>query len=383
MTSNDTKKASFKSLGRKVRRIMIYVVSGLLVCILILAGVLLALSPGKPIPFVDENGNPVPGSISEKIWIDVNGVQEGMFIKSKNASNPVLLFLHGGTGMPEYFITRDYPTGLENLFTVVWWERRGTGLSYGPSIPPETMTIEQMIADTLAVTNYLRQRFHQDKIYLMAHSGGSIIAIQAAARAPELYNAYIAIGQMAYQLKSENLAYAYMLEQFKRNGDTRWVQRLEAGPVTMAIPLPDSYMALRDDAMHSLGIGTTHDMKSVITGVFLASWLNPEYTMGEKLNIWRGKKFSDNLLWNTILAIDLTKQVTELKLPVYFFHGIDDYTVNYAETKVYFEQLKAPVKGFYTFNQSAHSPIMEEPAKSLQILQEDVLHGTNNLADIK
>ena len=47
----------------------------------------------------------------------------------------------------------------------------------------------------------------------------------------------------------------------------------------------------------------------------------------------------------------------------------------------YFEKLKAPVKGFYTFERSAHSPTFEEPEKTLKIIQEDVLRGTNSLAD--
>jgi hypothetical protein len=33
------------------------------------------------------------------------------------------------------------------------------------------MTLEQFIGDTLSVTDYLRNRFGKEKIYLMAHSG--------------------------------------------------------------------------------------------------------------------------------------------------------------------------------------------------------------------
>jgi hypothetical protein len=62
------------------------------------------------------------------------------------------------------------------------------------------------------------------------------------------------------------------------------------------------------------------------------------------------------------------------------FHGIYDYTCSYAEAKSYFEKLKAPLKGFYTFEQSAHSPVFEEPEKT-RFLREDVLAGANSLAD--
>ena len=375
------KKHSLQSLARKAGRIMLIMFSIVLACVIILLGVLQFWSyPGTPKPFVDQDGNPLANSISEKIHININGVEQGMFIKSKNDKNPVLLYLHGG--MPDYLLTEQYPTGLEDYFTVVWWEQRGSGMSYSPDIPAETMTLEQMISDTLEVTNYLRQRFGKEKIYLMGHSGGTFIGIQTAARAPELYRAYIGVAQMSYQLKSEKLAYDYMLQQFKESGNTNMVQKLEAAPVTMTGGTPDAYRALRDPAMHSLGIGTIHTMNSVVTGIFLPSWRSPDYTLMEKVHTWTAKaKSGVALLWDDMLATDLSKELTEFDLPVYFFSGIYDYTVNYTLAKDYFEKIQAPVKGFYTFEQSAHSPMFEEPDRTLKILREDVLVGTNSLAD--
>jgi len=371
-----------RPFAQKVKRIMCIAVSILSVGILILLGGLLAIGPGKPEPFLDENGKPLAGSISEKIFVEVNGVNQGMFIKGRDVNNPVLLYLHGG--MPDYFLTQKYPTGLEEIFTVVWWEQRGTGLSYNPDMPQETMNVEQMVADTLVLTNYLRQRFDVDKIYLMGHSGGTFVGIQAAVRAPELYHAYIGVAQMSYQLESEQMAYEYMLQQFTKNGDTNMVQELEASPVTMAGGVPDSYQLVRDIAMHSLGIGTMHDMHSVVTGIMLPSFQFREYTIGEKLNLWRAKSQSGvSTMWSEMMVIDLRRDVTKLDVPVYFFEGKYDYTVNYTLAKDYFEKLDAPVKGFYTFEESAHSPMFEEPEKTVMILLEDVLTGTNNLADAK
>ncbi len=380
MTEN---RISFQSSIRKAGRIMLTLISIFLVCILILIGVLQVWSyPGKPKPFMDKNGSLLPGSLSEKVFVNINGVKQGMFIKSKDVTHPVLLYLHGG--MPDYFLTEKYPTGLEDYFTVVWWEQRGSGLSYSANLPRETTTLEQMISDTLEVTNYLRQRFGKEKIYLMGHSGGTFIGIQAAARAPELYYAYIGVAQMSNQLQSEKLAYDYMLQQFKENGDTKMVKKLEAAPVTVTSGTPKSYLLLRDVAMHSLGIGTTHDMHSVVTDIFLPSFQCRDYTLSEKIGMWRGKSQSGVAsLWDAMLSTNLSEHLPEVDVPVYFFDGVYDYTVNYTLAKNYFEKLHAPIKGFYTFEQSAHSPIFEEPEKSLTILREDVLTGTNKLADIK
>lgn len=369
---------------RKAARVM-WTVFGFFIAIsLVLLGILLAWSPGQPQPFLDENRKLLVDSLSEKIHVQINGVDQGMFIKSRNIHNPVLLFVHGGPGMPEYWLTQRYPIGLEDHFTVVWWEQRGTGLSYHLDIQPESMTAEQFVADTIEVTRYLLNRFGQEKIYLMGHSWGSYIGVQAAAQAPDLYYAYIGMGQVSYQIQSEQLAYEYALAYYRQNGDQRMVRKLEAAPPTTSVPLPAAYEALRDEYMHTAGIGTTREMKSVITGIFLPSWQFREYTLAEKFNLWRGKVFSrsrDFGLWDTMQATDLTQQVAELSIPVYFFHGRYDYTCAYPLARTFFDELQAPLKGFYTFEHSAHSPLFEEPEKTLRILLEDVLNATNALAD--
>ena len=162
------------------------------------------------------------------------------------------------------------------------------------------------------------------------------------------------------------------------------VQRLEAAPVTVTSGTPAGYLLLRDVAMHSLGIGTLHEMNSVVTGIFLPSLQSRDYTLREKIDLWRGKASSGVAsLWDDMISTDLSEELPELHLPVYFFHGIYDYTCSYPLAKDYFQKLQAPVKGFYTFEQSAHSPMFEEPQKVQKIIVEDILAGTNRLADKK
>ena len=350
-------------------------------CALVVGGAMLWRSRGKIRSFRDAAGRLVAGSLAEKVFVDINGVPQGMFIKSRDAGNPVLLFLHGGPGMPEYFLDRTHPTGLENDFTVCWWEQRGAGISYSSDVTSESMTTEQLIDDAIAVTDYLRERFGQRKVYLLGHSWGSFLGIQVAARAPERYHAYIGMGQVAHQQRSEVLAYRYALEQFRKAGDEKMVRKLEAAPVTLDASLPAAYMKVRDRAMHSLGVGTTRDMRSVVTGVFVPVWRTPDYTLAERAAIWRGKAFSRGVMWDDFQATDLTAKVTEVDLPVYICQGRYDHTCSYDLARGYFEKLRAPVKGFYTFARSAHSPAFEEPERFRRVLREDVLTGETRLAD--
>jgi pimeloyl-ACP methyl ester carboxylesterase len=290
--------------NKSLKRMLLILFSIVLGLLLILICILLLYSPDKSKPYLDDTGKPIPQSISEKIYVNINGMEQGMIIKSKDSLHPVLLYLHGG--VPDYFLTQKYPTGLEDYFTVVWWERRGSGLSFNADISLKEITLEQLLSDTKEVTNYLRKRFGKEKIYLMGCSGGTFIGIQAAAQTPELYHAYIAVAQMTDQLKSERLAYEYMLEEFKKKGNKKMVRKLELAPITIAEGTPAAY-----------------DMKSIITGMFIPSFSCREYTLTEKINLWRAKaKSGVSILWDTILVTDLSKQVPEINIPIYFFHGI-------------------------------------------------------------
>lgn len=317
-----------------------------------------------------------------KVRVPVNRVDQGMFLEPGPAGSPVLLFLHGGPGMPEHWLTRRRPTALHEAFTVAWWDQRGAGLSYHPGLSASTMTVDQFIADTIEVARYLCRRFAVEKVHLMGHSWGSFIGLQAAAQAPGLFASYIGMAQVTNQLASEQEAYRFMLDRYRARGDHRMVRRLERAPVGDTIPLPRRYEAVRDSAMHRLGVGTTRDMNSVITGIFLPSWRSADYTLRETVDLWRGRRFSRGCgLWEQMLATDLTHVVTRLELPAYFLHGRHDRTVSYVLARAYADRIEAPAVGFYTFEHSAHSPAFEEPERALRILAGDVLAGATSLAD--
>ncbi|HSK14097.1 MAG TPA: alpha/beta hydrolase, partial [Phnomibacter sp.] len=239
----------------------------------------------------------------------------------------------------------------------------------------------------IEVTHYLRERFGKDKIYIMAHSGGTPIALLATSRHPELYHAYMAMAQITDQAASEIRAYQFMMEHFTKKGDAKKVNALEKYPVTGpdADVLTFYRSAIRDQLMHEAGIGTMRHMRSVIRDIFLPSWFCRAYTLPEKMGLWRSK-FSflpKTGLHRAVISTDFAARVPRLDVPVYFFSGKHDLTVNTGLSKAYFEKLQAPLKGFYFFQHSAHSPLYEEPGRVRQIVAEDVLHLQNDLADEK
>jgi len=367
------------NIMRKIGVTLIFIFVLAFITIFSLIIFIIVNSPGKPKDFLDENRKIITNSISEKGFIEINGEKLGFFIKGKNVNNPILLYLHGG--MPDYFLTQKYPTGLDDIFTTVWWEQRGAGLSYNAKYKERAVNIDNLIDDTKDITNYLRNRFSRDKIYIMAHSGGSYLGIKVIQKYPELYIAYIGVAQISYQKLSEKKAYDYIIEHYKNDEKKKKiVNDLINNPIIMTEPLPTKYTRIRDYAMHDLGIGTMHNIKYVVTGIFIPSLLFKEYSLREKIDLWKGKASSGiSIIWNELISHDLAKENIIFKVPVYFLHGIYDYTCSYELAKEYFEKINAPVKGFYSFNYSAHSPIFEEPKECIKIIKENILSKINQI----
>ncbi len=338
---------------------------------------LLAISSGTPEQFIDEDGTVLEGSISEKIFVNIGGVKQGMFIRSKNPDNPVLLFLHGGPGFPNYFLMEKFKPGLEDFFTVCYWEQRGGGLSYTPEVSLASMTLDQLTADAIEVTHYLRERFAKEKICIMAWSGGTTIALPAVAKAPELFHAYMAMGQITRQRESERIAYDYMLNHYiKENNQKPIKQLMKFNNLETEADLISFYNSgARDNLMHELGIGTMRNMKSVFKDIFLPVWTCRAYTLREKYIIWKSKLMflPRTYLKNETLTTDFIESYPKIDVPIYFMCGKYDLTVNIDISRDYYNQLIAPMKGFYTFENSAHGPLFEESERFKEILIQDVL----------
>lgn len=375
----------FKSLAKKVLKMILIFVLTIFSLVVVLFIVILIQSTGKPDPFLDKSGKLLKNSLSEKIFVEIGGVQQGMFIMSKNIENPVLLYVHGGPAFPNYFLIDKYKPGLEDYFTVCYWEQRGGGLSFTPEVSLESMNFEQLTFDAIEVTNYLRKRFSKDKIYIMAHSGGTPIALKAVYKSPELYVAYMAMAQITNQKESEKIAYKYMIDEFSRKGNKKDESDLKKFDVLKSDSniMPFYKSVIRDKTMHELGIGTMHNMNSIFWDIFIPVWTCKAYTLTEKINIWKSK-FSflpkTNLI-KELLSIDFTQEIGKIEIPVYFFSGKYDLTVNVDLSRAYYKKLKAPKKGFYTFSKSAHSPLFEEPDRFKEILENDILKGLTNLCD--
>lgn len=310
-------------------------------------------------------------SLHEKTVIKTDGAGIGLILLSDNVDNPVLLVCGGGPGIPQYLMESFYPSVLPEYFTVCYYDYRGTGLSYDNSVDPNDMTTEQFISDALLVTDYLRDRFGQEKIYIMGHSFGTYVALNTVNLHPENYIAYLAMSQNCDQHRSELLAYDYMRSEYEKQGNRSMVAGFDEYSIKESDEDYRRYTnsGLRDKAMHALGVGTTSDMDNVITDLFFPSLRVTAYTPLERINIWRGKVASGRFaVHNESRVFNAFETVKSISIPIWFFAGENDMTCCTSLQKEYYELIEAPDKEFFLYEGCAHSPIYEDSDKTREIL---------------
>lgn len=309
------------------------------------------------------SGNTPEGKtkIAGKGWTEIGGIRQGYFIRGENEENPVLLFLHGGPGSPELPMIKN--TELEKYFTICYWDQRGAGMSYNSDTKPGTMTVAQMVEDARAMTDILRQRYRQDKIYLMGHSWGSYLGIKTIEKYPGLYKAYIGIGQVTHQRESERMAYDYIIGEAQKAGDQKTVKAFtKYDKYAPEFPSNDYLLKVRTQGMNKYGVGIMHKNASMFH-IALDLMYYRGYTLGDKLNYLQGTMFSLQNLFHCVLEDNLFESSIHFEVPVYIVHGKYDYQVSYVLSRAWFNTITAPGKAFFTFENSAHSPNIEEVEK--------------------
>lgn len=327
-------------------------------------------SSGNLPPLLDKAGENIINSISEKGKVDINGVSQGFFIRGENLENPIILYLHGGVPELPFILPRESEERLEKYFTICYWEQRYVGMSYNKSINSDNLTIEQMVDDVCKMTKYLQLRFGKNKIYLVAHSWGTYLGIKTIEKYPDEYTAYIAISQITNQLESERLAYDYLLQHASAIGDTKSEKELRKfDRNTEDFPNYDYLVSIRSELLEKYGVGTLRgksSMSKLVSDVFKFKG----YTILEKINFGCGSKFHTKHLFPYLFADNLFKSSLSFNLPVYFLHGKYDQTVSHGLAQEYFEIVNAPHKEFISFENSAHSPNIDEIVKfSLTMLK--------------
>jgi len=311
--------------------------------------------------------SPTPNNtISSLEYIQLNGVKQCLMIRSYDINNPIILYIHGGPGTPELPLIRHFNSDLEKHFTIVYWEQRGTGKSFNKNIADSTYKIAQFIDDGYELSKYLIKRFNKEKIFILGHSWGTIISVKLVINHPELYYAYIGIGQEVNVKKGEELSYKYALSKANESNNKKAIKELQQINIPFYLTIDNNknwYKQLKTERKWLTYFGgVLHNQKdySQFTKIYLKA---SEYSLFDMIKFARGSVISLNKLWPEIMKVNLLNEYTDFKIPVYLFQGKFDYNNPTELVYEYYNKITAPKKELLIFDESAHNPNFEENLK--------------------
>jgi proline iminopeptidase len=325
------------------------------------------------------DGQPIDGSLAELTTVRLGGVDQTVMIRAADPDKPVLLYLSGGPGQSDLAYARVLLEPLTEEFVVAVWDQRGSGTSYSALDPTSSLTLDQAVADTIELSEYLGSRFAEEKIYLLGESWGTTLGVLAVQERPDLFRAYVGSGQMVSQRQTDRIIWRDLLAYADRTGngalydqvltlgeppyrDTPWANSIVMGYYPL-LETPYTPPAAYMERGNASGVGPY--------GV-LAS----EYGFVDKLNVIRGLVDMFSLMYPQLQGIDFRADVTALDVPVYVLDGAHELRARRDLAHEWFAGLTAPHKELITYEDAGHSVVFEQADAFLRLMTESILPAT-------
>lgn len=307
-----------------------------------------------------------PSGIQESYKTRIGGIDQWINVRGQDKSNPIILFIHGGPAAPNIPSQWQFQRPIEEYFTVVNYDQRGAGKTYREADPEsisDTIHIDQYVADAIEIATFIRQRYQKEKLILMGHSWGTVVGMAVARKRPDLFYAYVGIGQVINTRDNERLSFDYGLQQAKEHGNASAVAEMQSiAPYPGQEPITrERIIIARKWAQYYGGLSAYKNDSSYY---FDAAKLSPDYDLEDAAAIDKGSLFTLGRLLPEFLNVDY-KGVKTFPIPVVMFMGRHDYTTPSAPTAEWMEKVKAPSKQQVWFEQSSHMIPWEEPGKTL------------------
>lgn len=303
--------------------------------------------------------------------VQLGGITQRIRVRGADASNPALLLMQQGPGLPIINDARrlERLLGLEKAFTVIYWDQRGTGLS-SPSLRKDPsrfeISVTRMVDDTVTLLELLRDRFG-GKTFVAGFSFGATFAAYAAAQRPELVAALVAAGMDIDTPAAEDNAYAFALDAARQRGNRRAIRQLEAiGPPPHTTV--KQFTTRARWVVNFGGVATNAKFNSLLRALLLSLVRSPDYSAADIIRTVRGISASQAALLPQLATTDLVRTVPCLDVPLVMAQGRLDQVAPGEAAQRFHDSLTAQSKQLVWFESSAHTPHLEEPAKFRELL---------------
>ncbi|HVF16516.1 MAG TPA: alpha/beta fold hydrolase, partial [Steroidobacteraceae bacterium] len=114
-------------------------------------------------------------SIQEARFVSLGGIDQWITIRGVERDAPVLLWVHGGPADVQSPLVSVYESWAQR-FTLVQWDQRGAGKTFGKNAGPASeVSLDRIAQDGIELVEYVRQQLRVSKIVLAGHSWGTVV----------------------------------------------------------------------------------------------------------------------------------------------------------------------------------------------------------------
>lgn len=291
-------------------------------------------------------------AIAEVRRIEIGGFEQTVLLRGVDRDAPVLLYVHGGPGSAQLPIARLYSTELEKHFVVAHWDQRGAGASCA-GVDWSTLSLDRIVSDTIEVAEALGGG---RKIFLIGHSWGSLVGALAVQRRPDLFAAYLGLGQLVHRDRQEEISYDWVVERARADGNAEALAEL----ATIHPPYTTQREFRLQRGWLSHYHGEIYDTRRA-REVLPAAIFGREYSLATRLRYSSCFRRSLDVLLPDRLHVDLFRTVPRLDVPVFLFAGRHDFNTPPVLAAEWAARLEAPHVEVVWFEDAGHFIPIEAP----------------------
>lgn len=195
-----------------------------------------------------------PGPVSQ--WFRVAG----------EPSDTPIIFLHGGPGQGSQTFQASVGPVIEQFATVVYYDQRGSGRSQRPS-DPDLYSLPILVSDI----DVLRDHLGAERVILLGHSFGSILALEYAAAHPERVAGLIltgAVPDMPAAMKA-------LCDRLRREDPPAYARAMAAGATGNVSRLPPMTMPAGNSGSRRPCFRTPPQRGRWNNGIMPKGWATP------------------------------------------------------------------------------------------------------------
>jgi len=270
----------------------------------------------------------ISDGVQERTFIALGGIEQAIHIRGQSTENPVIIWLHGGPGLPDTFALSAFQFQMEHDFTFVRWDQRGGGRTHFRNLNAP-ISFDVLLSDLDELVDYVIERFNQPVYRTMATN----TIIERALAAGNVNDAEQA------RLLDEILSVADMgHEDFSQGDFIAW----EA--------LMFRYL----------------DFSGESTRFALDSVFSPWWGFTEKrwlISLITDTDFNTHFERNRPLFIEVGRFVPpqQLEIPIAFIMGSEDFATATPLVVDYYNRVETPSKRMFILEGAGHLPMVSQP----------------------